>query len=85
MIGKKNNCADINIHYAYAMQIIGMGYSAMKLFCGIIDLPHSVSKKAYNAAVKSLSCSSTVAQQSMKNAACEEVQHAFSSFNKNTS
>lgn len=75
MIGPKKNIPEINRRYLYAMRTIGRGYSSMKLFCGIMDLPQPISKKSYNSSVKKLlTSSSTVAQQSMEIAAREEAE-----------
>lgn len=73
-IGENNKISEINYRYIYAIRSIGLGYAAMKLFCGIMDLPQPVSKKSYNAAIKVLQkCSASVAEKSMIAAASEEV------------
>ena len=73
-IGPSNKISEINYRYIYAFRSIGMGYAAMKLFSGIMDLPKPVSRKSYNIAIKTLQeCSSIVAEKSMISAAQEEV------------
>lgn len=41
-----------NNRYIYATRSIGMGFAAMKLFAGIMDLPKYVSKIFYYTAIK---------------------------------
>lgn len=75
MTGPRNNIAEINRRYLYAMRSIGKGHAGMKLFSGIMDLPQPISKKSYNAAVnKLLTCTKSVVQECMKSAAHEESQ-----------
>lgn len=74
MLGSKKNIPEINRRFTYAFRTIGMGHSAMKTFCGTMDLPEPISAKSYNRIIKKLlSSSSTVAKDAMKCAAQEEI------------
>lgn len=80
MTGPSNKIAEVNLRCTYAVRSLGLGYAAMKLFCGLMDLPKPVSKKSYNSSVKKMQkFSSQIAEQSMNNAAREEIELTNSS------
>lgn len=80
MLGKKKNIPEINRRCMYAFRVNGMGHSALRLFCGVMDLPAPVSAKSYNQSVKKLlSSCATVSEKSMKCAAEEEKELTGSS------
>lgn len=73
MTGIKNNSAEVNLRSAYAMRGVGMGYSSLELFCGLMDLPSPVSRKSYNGYIRKIESSSQkIALESKSNAAQQE-------------
>lgn len=74
MLGRSQKCAEINKRFIYAMRCLGQGLAGAQTFCGIMDMPPPISKKAYNDEVKNLKKASTkCAEESMHNAALLEL------------
>lgn len=68
-----NGAYEINRRFVFAMRLLGKGFQAMKLFCGIMDLPTVVAQKPFDAAVTNIEVAAkAVAVASMKVAAEEE-------------
>lgn len=79
-IGPKNNCAEVNLRSVYAMRTIGLGHAALRMFCGVMDLPRPISKKTYNSYVKKMVASTEkISEKSKHDAALEEVTLSNSS------
>ncbi|GFX15046.1 uncharacterized protein TNCV_4898141 [Trichonephila clavipes] len=65
---------EINTRITYAMRTVGLGFCGIKNFCTAIDLPSPVSQKSYERIMRKINLASReVADDSMKNAAKEEV------------
>ncbi|GFR29712.1 small conductance calcium-activated potassium channel protein [Trichonephila clavata] len=68
------NDYEVNTRIAYAMRTVGQGFSGIKHFCTAMDLPPPVSQKAYEKILWKINLASCeVADDSMKNAAKEEI------------
>lgn len=69
---EKSKYYGVNIRCVYALRSIGKGYSAGKMFCGVMNLPPPPAKfSKYNSVVGS--CVEDIAQESMKEAVEEAV------------
>ena len=75
MLGNKKNIPEINRRFMYAFRALGLGHAAMKLFCGLMDLPKPVSQKSYDTMTQRLlSCTEEISHSSKQCAAKEEVK-----------
>lgn len=65
---------EINRRFQFAMRLLGVGYSGLRTFCGIMDLPSPISRQFYGILVTKIRdvCKS-VAELFMKRAAAEEL------------
>ncbi|GFW16319.1 uncharacterized protein TNCV_4264841 [Trichonephila clavipes] len=65
---------EVNTRITYAMRTVGLGFCGIKNFCTAMDLPSPVSQKSYERIMRKINLASReVADDSMKNAAKEEV------------
>ncbi|GFV40768.1 uncharacterized protein TNCV_3768151 [Trichonephila clavipes] len=65
---------EVNTRITYAMRTVGLGSCGIKNFCTAMDLPSPVSQKSYERIMRKINLASReVADDSMKNAAKEEV------------
>ncbi|GFR22375.1 uncharacterized protein TNCT_195511 [Trichonephila clavata] len=65
---------EVNTRITYAMRTVGQGFCGIKHFCTTMDLPPPVSQKAYEKILRKINLAScVVADNSMKNAAKEEI------------
>ncbi|GFR00456.1 uncharacterized protein TNCT_492781 [Trichonephila clavata] len=65
---------EVNTRITYAMRTVGQGFCGIKHFCTAMDLPPPVSQKAYEKILRKINLvSCEVADDSMKNAAKEEI------------
>ncbi|GFR32920.1 uncharacterized protein TNCT_94331 [Trichonephila clavata] len=65
---------EVNTRITYAMRTVGQGFCGIKHFCTAMDLPPPVSQKAYEKILRKINLASCeVADDSMKNAAKEEI------------
>ncbi|GFW14790.1 uncharacterized protein TNCV_1562531 [Trichonephila clavipes] len=65
---------EVNTRITYAMRTVGLGFCGIKNFCTAMDLPPPVSQKSYERIQRKINLASReVADDSMKNAAKEEV------------
>ncbi|GFR03944.1 uncharacterized protein TNCT_20101 [Trichonephila clavata] len=65
---------EVNTRITYAMRTVGQGFCGIKHFCTAMDLPPPVSQKAYEKIPRKINLASCeVADDSMKNAAKEEI------------
>ncbi|GFV32960.1 uncharacterized protein TNCV_1746021 [Trichonephila clavipes] len=65
---------EVNTRIIYAMRTVGLGFCGIKNFCTAMDLPPPVSQKSYERIQRKINLAShEVADDSMKNAAKEEV------------
>ncbi|GFR02487.1 hypothetical protein TNCT_234971 [Trichonephila clavata] len=65
---------EVNTRITYAMRTVGQGFCDIKHFCTAMDLPPLVSQKAYEKILRKINLASCeVADDSMKNAAKEEI------------
>ncbi|GFV64292.1 uncharacterized protein TNCV_575761 [Trichonephila clavipes] len=65
---------EVNTRITYAMRTVGLGFCGLKNFCTAMDLPPTVSQKSYERILRKINLASReVADDSMKNAAKEEV------------
>ncbi|GFX35949.1 uncharacterized protein TNCV_4214711 [Trichonephila clavipes] len=65
---------EVNTRITYAMRTVGLGFCGIKNFCTAMDLPPPVSQKSYERILRKINLASReVADDSMKNAAKEEV------------
>ncbi|GFY14452.1 uncharacterized protein TNCV_1315061 [Trichonephila clavipes] len=65
---------EVNTRITYAMRTVGLGFCGIKNFCTAMDLPPPVSQKSYERIMRKINLASReVADDSMKNAAKEEV------------
>ncbi|GFV51056.1 uncharacterized protein TNCV_4743331 [Trichonephila clavipes] len=65
---------EVNTRITYAMRTVGLGFCGIKNFCTTMDLPSPVSQKSYERIMRKINLASReVADDSMKNAAKEEV------------
>lgn len=72
-IGKDQKVAEINRRSVFAFKTLGLGHSALKQFCALMDLPPPVSAPSFGASVDQMELASqSVAQESMMRAAAEE-------------
>ncbi|GFW11486.1 uncharacterized protein TNCV_3810051 [Trichonephila clavipes] len=65
---------EVNTRITYAMRTVGLGFCGLKNFCLAMDLPPPISQKSYERILRKINLASReVADDSMKNAAKEEV------------
>ncbi|GFU68337.1 uncharacterized protein TNCV_1534571 [Trichonephila clavipes] len=65
---------EVNTRITYAMRAVELGFCGIKNFCTAMDLPPPVSQKSYERILRKINLAShEVADDSMKNAAKEEV------------
>ncbi|GFR05106.1 uncharacterized protein TNCT_309041 [Trichonephila clavata] len=68
------NDYEVNTRITYSMRTVGQGFCGIKYFCTAMDLPPPVSQKAYEKILRKINLASCeVADDSMKNAAKEEI------------
>ena len=64
---------EINTRFVFVLRVLGLGQSAMRKFCGLMDLPKPIAQSTYDAIVKKiLIAAQTVCDVSLKIAATEE-------------
>lgn len=66
---------DLNTRIAFSMRMLGIGFSELVRFCGLMDLPRFLTRKSYDRIVKSIQQgASAIAQLSMIRAVNKEVE-----------
>ena len=73
-INKKTKVYDINSRIIFVMRYIGVGYTGLKSFCGLMDLPVPLVRRTYDKIIKNIkNVTQSVCESSLKNAVYDEV------------
>ena len=75
-VTQKNIVFEINSRIMAVMRYIGIGYSGIELFCGLMDLPVPLVRRSYDVFIKSMrNVAKSVCQLSLNSAMTEETSH----------
>ena len=69
--GEGAKAFDVNTRSAYAMRSCGLGYNALEIFCGLMNLPPPIAKNNYQKVSKKNLEARDIAESSMLSAICE--------------
>ena len=73
-INKKKKIYDINSRFIFVMRYLGVGYTGLQTFCGLMDLPVPLVRRSYDKIIKIITnATKIICQFSFKKAVCDEL------------